>query len=143
MKETFTATSAAGIGRPSTNTTQASIAAISRDRRSPSSRARPNSSRSSSPFCGSTIVVMPQPTARSRLSTSRSYCVARAYPSSSSGCTPCSTARLYSDVSFMTSNRELGMDATSFFNAITAYSQPQKFLKIEAAQGLPEVWLLE
>ncbi len=43
------------------------------------------------------------------------------------------TARLYSDASFMTCNDELGMDATSFFNSITGYSQPQKFRKIEAA----------
>lgn len=43
------------------------------------------------------------------------------------------TARLYSDVSYMTSREELGADATAFFNAITGYSQPQKFLKIEAA----------
>ena len=43
------------------------------------------------------------------------------------------TAKLYSDVSYMTSREDLGADATSFFNAITGYSQPQKFLKIEAA----------
>ncbi len=43
------------------------------------------------------------------------------------------TARLYSDVSFLTSNDEFGADATSFFNAITGYSQPQKFRKIEMA----------
>lgn len=43
------------------------------------------------------------------------------------------TARLYSDVSFMTSNEELGADATSFFNAITGYSQPMKFRRIEMA----------
>jgi polyphosphate kinase len=43
------------------------------------------------------------------------------------------TARLYTDVSFMTCNEELGADASSFFNAITGYSQPQSFRKIEAA----------
>jgi polyphosphate kinase len=43
------------------------------------------------------------------------------------------TARLYSDVSLMTCNEELGADATSFFNAITGYSQLQKFRRIEAA----------
>lgn len=49
------------------------------------------------------------------------------------------TARLYSDVSLMTCNEELGADATSFFNAITGYSQPQKFRRIEAAPiGLRE-----
>jgi len=50
-----------------------------------------------------------------------------------------STAKLYSDISFMTMNEELGTDATSFFNAITGYSQPQKFRKIAAAPiGLRE-----
>jgi len=50
-----------------------------------------------------------------------------------------STARLYSDVSFMTCDEELGADATSFFNAVTGYSQPQKFRRIEAAPiGLRE-----
>jgi polyphosphate kinase len=33
----------------------------------------------------------------------------------------------------LTSNEELGADATSFFNAITGYSQPQRYRKIEAA----------
>lgn len=44
-----------------------------------------------------------------------------------------STAKLYSDVSFMTTDEELGADATSFFNAVTGYSQPQAFRKIEMA----------
>lgn len=44
-----------------------------------------------------------------------------------------STAKLYSDVSLLTSNEELGADAISFFNAITGYSQPQTFRKIEMA----------
>jgi polyphosphate kinase len=49
------------------------------------------------------------------------------------------TARLYSDVSYMTSNEEFGADATSFFNAVTGYSHPQQFRKIEAAPiGLRE-----
>jgi polyphosphate kinase len=49
------------------------------------------------------------------------------------------TARIYSDVSLITCNEELGADATSFFNAITGYSQPQKFRRIEAAPiGLRE-----
>jgi polyphosphate kinase len=49
------------------------------------------------------------------------------------------TSRLYTDVSFMTSNEELGADGTNFFNAITGYSQPQQFRKIEAAPiGLRE-----
>ena len=43
------------------------------------------------------------------------------------------TARLYSDVSLLTCNEELARDAISFFNAITGYSQPQRYRKIEAA----------
>jgi polyphosphate kinase len=43
------------------------------------------------------------------------------------------TARIYSDVSLLTSNEELGADAVSFFNAITGYSQPPHYRKIEAA----------
>ncbi len=43
------------------------------------------------------------------------------------------TARIYSDISLMTCNEELGADATSFFNAITGYSQPRRFRKIATA----------
>ncbi len=43
------------------------------------------------------------------------------------------TARLYSDISYLTCNPELGSDASSFFNAVTGYSQPQKYRAIEAA----------
>ncbi len=43
------------------------------------------------------------------------------------------TAKIYSDVSIMTCNHELGADAVSFFNAITGYSQPLQYRKIEAA----------
>ena len=43
------------------------------------------------------------------------------------------TARIYSDVSLLTASEELGADAISFFNAITGYSQPQRYRKIEAA----------
>ena len=43
------------------------------------------------------------------------------------------TARLYTDISYMTCDRDLGADATSFFNAVTGYSQPQHFRKLEAA----------
>jgi polyphosphate kinase len=49
------------------------------------------------------------------------------------------TARIYSDVSFMTCNEEFGADAVTFFNAITGFSQPQRFRKIDAAPiGLRE-----
>jgi polyphosphate kinase len=43
------------------------------------------------------------------------------------------TARLYSDVSLMTCNEDFGADATQFFNTITAYSQPIKYRRIDAA----------
>jgi len=43
------------------------------------------------------------------------------------------TAQLYSDVSYLTSNEDFGVDATQFFNTITAYSQPIRYRKIEVA----------
>lgn len=43
------------------------------------------------------------------------------------------TSRFYTDASLMTCNEELGADATIFFNAITGYSQPQRYSKLEAA----------
>ncbi|QDT36252.1 polyphosphate kinase 1 [Stratiformator vulcanicus] len=43
------------------------------------------------------------------------------------------TARIYSDASLLTCNDDLAADAISFFNAITGYSQPQQFRKLEAA----------
>lgn len=49
------------------------------------------------------------------------------------------TARLYSDVSLITCNEDFGADASTFFNAITGYSQPVRYRKIEAAPiGLRE-----
>jgi polyphosphate kinase len=49
------------------------------------------------------------------------------------------TSRIYSDASLMTCNEDLGADATEFFNAITGYSQPQRFRQIEMAPiGLRE-----
>jgi len=49
------------------------------------------------------------------------------------------TARLYTDVSFMTCDEDLGVDAINFFNAICGYSQPQVFRSLEAAPiGLRE-----
>ncbi len=44
-----------------------------------------------------------------------------------------STARLYSDISYMTCNEEYGRDASAFFNAVTGYSQPQQYHVLEAA----------
>ncbi|MCL4113128.1 UNVERIFIED_CONTAM: hypothetical protein GTU68_061592 [Idotea baltica] len=43
------------------------------------------------------------------------------------------TARFYTDCSLMTCSAGLGDDAVNFFNAITGYSQPQKYNLIEAA----------
>jgi polyphosphate kinase len=43
------------------------------------------------------------------------------------------TAKLYSDISFLTCDEELASDATSFFNAITGFSQPQQYRKLAAA----------
>ena len=43
------------------------------------------------------------------------------------------TARLYSDISFMTCHEDFGADASAFFNTITGYSQPVRYRKIEAA----------
>ncbi len=43
------------------------------------------------------------------------------------------TARLYSDVGYMTRDPDLGADASSFFNAICGNSEPQAFLKLSAA----------
>lgn len=43
------------------------------------------------------------------------------------------TARFYTDCSLMTCSDGLGDDAVNFFNAITGYSQPQKYNLIEAA----------
>lgn len=43
------------------------------------------------------------------------------------------TARIYSDISFMTSEEDYGADASMFFNTITGYSQLSKFRRLEAA----------
>ena len=49
------------------------------------------------------------------------------------------TARLYTDISYMTRDEALGADASAFFNAISGYSEPQNFLKLAAAPiGLRE-----
>ena len=36
-----------------------------------------------------------------------------------------STAKLYTDVSLMTANEQLGVDATTFFNSVTGFTQPR------------------
>ncbi|MBX3442863.1 MAG: polyphosphate kinase 1 [Planctomyces sp.] len=43
------------------------------------------------------------------------------------------TSRIYSDTSLLTCDRDLGMDAAAFFNAITGYSHAPRYRKIEAA----------
>jgi len=43
------------------------------------------------------------------------------------------TARQYSDIGYMTCDPVLGADATAFFNAISGYSMPIGFQKLEAA----------
>ncbi len=43
------------------------------------------------------------------------------------------TAKLYSDVGYMTCDPDLGADASAFFNAICGHSEPQSFLKLSAA----------
>lgn len=49
------------------------------------------------------------------------------------------TARVYSDISYMTCDEDLGADATAFFNAVSGYSEPQRFRKLEMAPiGLRE-----
>jgi len=43
------------------------------------------------------------------------------------------TARLFSDVSLLTSDEQLGADATTFFNAVTSHAYAQQFHRIDAA----------
>jgi len=52
------------------------------------------------------------------------------------------TSRIYSDVSYLTTDEDLGYDAAVFFNTITGNTQPRRFRKIEAAPiGLRETLL--
>lgn len=43
------------------------------------------------------------------------------------------TAKIYSDISYMTTNSNLAIDSSAFFNAITGLSEPREYLKIAAA----------
>ncbi len=43
------------------------------------------------------------------------------------------TAHMYSDVSYLTCDEDLGADISAFFNAITGYSQPLQFRRITMA----------
>jgi polyphosphate kinase len=53
------------------------------------------------------------------------------------------TARIYSDVSLFTSDNELGTDAVNFMYAITGYSQPNQYHKLDAAPMTIRSKLLE
>ena len=53
------------------------------------------------------------------------------------------TARIYSDASLFTSDDDLGDDATSFMYAITGYSQPHLYSKLEAAPTTIRTRLIE
>lgn len=53
------------------------------------------------------------------------------------------TARLYSDVSYMTSDPEFGADASVFLNSITGYSEPQTLSKLVPAPTMLREELLE
>ena len=44
-----------------------------------------------------------------------------------------STAKLYTDISLLTCDRVLGNDATSFFNAVTGFTQPSSLEKLAMA----------
>jgi len=44
-----------------------------------------------------------------------------------------STASIYGDISLFTCDRDMGSDASHLFNAITGYSHPRSYLKLEAA----------
>ena len=50
-----------------------------------------------------------------------------------------STAKLYSDISYLTCDEDLGVEASIFFNTITGFSQPRTFQHLAAApNGLRE-----
>ncbi len=53
------------------------------------------------------------------------------------------TARLYSDVSYMTSREDYASDASVFFNTITGYSAPVNYKKLDAAPLTLRTRLLE
>jgi polyphosphate kinase len=53
------------------------------------------------------------------------------------------TARLYTDVSLLTSKQDFTSDAAAFFNAITGYSQPLPYLKLVAAPAQMRGRLIE
>ncbi len=46
-----------------------------------------------------------------------------------------STARIYSDISYMTKNEELGRDATTFFNSISGFSEVQPYVHLSMSPG--------
>ena len=53
------------------------------------------------------------------------------------------TARLYSDISYMTSDAEFGADASLFLNSVTGYSEPQALSRLVPAPMILREELLE
>jgi polyphosphate kinase len=53
------------------------------------------------------------------------------------------TARLFSDISLLTRDEELGADATDFFNSVTSHAYAQRFRKIDAAPAGLRTKLIE
>ncbi|MHB8968984.1 MAG: polyphosphate kinase 1 [Pirellulaceae bacterium] len=53
------------------------------------------------------------------------------------------SARMCSDVSLLTSDEELGADATDFFNSVTSHAYAQRFRKIDAAPAGLRAKLIE
>lgn len=53
------------------------------------------------------------------------------------------TARLYSDISYMTCDPEFGSDASVFLNSVTGYSEPQSLARLVPAPTLLREELLE
>jgi polyphosphate kinase len=53
------------------------------------------------------------------------------------------TARMYSDVSYMTSREDYASDASVFFNVVTGYSAPVNYKKLDAAPLTLRTRLLE
>jgi polyphosphate kinase len=53
------------------------------------------------------------------------------------------TARLYTDFGLMTSDSQIGEDASAFFNALTGYSDPPRMRKLAMAPTQLRKWLLD
>jgi polyphosphate kinase len=53
------------------------------------------------------------------------------------------TARLYTDIGFLTSDEEIGADVSDLFNSLTGYSQKQTYRKLLVAPGLMRQQILD